>query len=111
MINQKINALKFVSALVDLHRTDDNNPRMSLLDAQVLLLINEHKELGKNDMLELMNKFTISKSFIDRPVSRLIQYGLIDMLEHEGVSTLKGEARRTYIINCAGNKFLKECVL
>ena len=110
MINQKIDALKIATALLDLNREDEDNPRMSLLDLQIFLTINAYPTSGKNDLLEIINGSTTSKSFIDRPVDRLLKYQLIDRIDNEEANTKDGQARVSYSVSKTGNDLIKDCV-
>lgn len=49
MLKQKIDAAKLLLALHELNRADDS-ARHSILDALILLLINEHPECSKRDL-------------------------------------------------------------
>ena len=111
MINQKINALKLATALLDLNREDADNPRMSLLDMQIFLTINAHPTSGKNDLLEIINGSSTSKSFLDRPIDRLVKYQLIDRRDNDEAKTKEGEARVSYTVSKIGEAFIKGCAL
>jgi len=109
MLKQNIDALKLTTAMVNLQRNDANNPRMSLLDLQIFLTIQDHPDNGKNGLLEIINGSTSSKSFLDRPIDRLISYKLIKRTEHENVATINNGARITYSISEGGEALLKSC--
>lgn len=109
MLNQKINALKITNALLDLMRDDEDNPRMSLLDLQILLTINMHPTSGKNDLLEIINGNSTSKSFLDRPIDRLLTYQLIDKIINDDAVTKNGDARASYTVSKIGMAFIKNC--
>jgi len=111
MINQKIDALKLTTALLNINREDADNPRMSLLDMQIFLTINAYPTSGKNDLLEIINGSTTSKSFIDRPIDRLIKYQLIDRINNEEANTKAGEARVSYTVSKNGSAFIKSCAI
>jgi len=111
MINQKINALKLATSLIDLSRDDDDSPRMSLLDMQIFLTINASPTSGKNDILQIINGSTTSKSFIDRPIKRLLKYQLIDKTHNDHAITKEGEARVSYTVSKQGQQLIRACAI
>ena len=108
MLTKNINPLKLAMALYELHLADPTAPRMSLLDVIVLLTILEHPQNGKNDLLQVINDRNTSKSFLDKPVARLMAYRLIDRHDNVGVSTKQNQARVVYSVSDNGLAFLKE---
>lgn len=109
MINERIHPLRIATAIIELMRDDLEAPRMSLLDLQILLMINESSELGKMELLHLMQYPTTGKSSLDRPISRLMLYGLVEQVDHSNAATRSGQPRRTYKISKAGHKLLTDC--
>lgn len=109
MLRQNIDALKLTNALIDMQREDDCAPRMSLLDLQIFMTIHEHPHNGKSGLLEIINGSTTSKSFLDRPISRLQAYRLIDRTDHENAATVHNQARVTYCVSKEGLSLLNKC--
>ncbi len=109
MLTKNIDALKLATALIGMQRDDTANPRMSLLDLQIFLSILNHPDNGKNGLLEIINGSTTSKSFLDRPIDRLVSYGLITKTIQDNAATITGAARVTYTVSPQGHQLLNAC--
>ena len=76
-LHQKIQVMKFMAKLFELQQTYQIS-RSSILDGYVLLLVNEHKSIGKMEMThEIYGTEHNNKSSIDRPCARLCRLGLL----------------------------------
>ena len=54
MLTNKINALRYLENFFKLMQEDELVPRFSILDALVLLHINEHPGCAKSDLVEIV---------------------------------------------------------
>ena len=113
MIHQQINAKKYLYAFWDLMKADDTyNPRFSILDLITLIEILEHEGASNNDLSQIMyNVPASSHSSLDRPLARLIHYGLIDKSIDMNAATKSGRTRTSYKVSDKGLEFLKRCKL
>ena len=110
MLRQKIDALKLLMGFFDLAESEDSESRYSLLDATMLLLINDHPASSKADLCEIFyGDRNASKSSLDRPIARLIDAELIDRAENMGAATRDNEGRVLYSVGKKGEAFLKRC--
>lgn len=108
MITQDLNALRYCSAMFELGEVF--NTRYGLLDSIVLLTIFEHPESGKADINEIhYGDREKSKSSLDRPVSRLLDAGLIEKISRDDISTKLGKCKTVYRVSKKGHKFLSSC--
>ena len=107
-LTHKINTLKLLDSFLGFNEKADRVGRYSLLDMYFLLLLNEHPESSKTDLVELRTgDRATSKSFTDRPIERLMGLGYIDRTEHDKAATKSGNPRVTYSVSKAGDDFLK----
>lgn len=109
MINHQVDAQKLIDGFIEVMRENTNKPRMSLLDAMVFLKLNAEPELGKNDLYKLLVGPQRSKSYLDRPIERLMEYGFIEGIHNDHAATRSGDSRTHYKISLYGKKFLKKC--
>lgn len=110
MIRQQIDALKLLKNFHGIMQGDDELPRFSMLDAITLLLINDHPNSSKSDLSEvLFGARNLKKSSFDRPLMRLIDYGLIVAEMTASAATKSGESRVTYTLSKDGEAFLRKC--
>ena len=107
MLKNKIDALKFAKYFHAL--SSDFDSRFSLLDYICLLYINEHDECGQLDICEyLFDSRTKGKSSTDRPLARLVKYGLVNKTDCVAAKTKLGNTRVTYSLTDYGRDLLKK---
>lgn len=112
MINQKIDTLKYLTAVHMMNMDGSSDGRLQLLDALLLLTINEHPDSSKTDYVEILySDREATKSAIDRPINRLLDTELIERIENENADTKSGQGRMLYRLSVRGEKFLKRCGL
>lgn len=110
MIRQTIDTLALLQYFFDLKLENEPQPRHSLLDVLLLMLILEHPESAKADLTELLyGSRQHSKSSLDRPIQRLMGLNLIAGIEQPHISTKAGQGRTLYTLTDHGERVLRQC--
>ena len=108
MLTNKINALRYLESFFKLMQEDELAPRFSILDALVLLHINEHPGCAKSDLVEIVyGSRDANKSSMDRPLDRLERFGLIAVERNQNAYTRSGAPRTSYNLSAEGISFLE----
>jgi len=101
-----MNTLKLAMAFFEMKA----GSRLSILDLIVFLQIYHHPESGKSDLCEIIyGQRDASKSSLDRPVTRLLNLGLIECIENPNRASKNGDSHRWYKITNQGKKLIATC--